>query len=216
MSKSSGAGRLVQVHAAVLDVHDVHGLRDAAGGHLGAGRALPSTPTVCGSGANELLKGWQFTPQTVSDTITGKDFGNVAAVTCSPDGTIPSPPWLDYDVNIPPSSCSTGGSKRTPGSSSTRESRTARRTSDVWTGDSQGATVPLLEHINFPDALNADGTLKYTHLVYTDAFPFTGGPQTMPSCKVDPREPADHTKLASRRLQNPAARTCFRQERRHA
>ena len=59
--------------------------------------------TVCGpnqngNGAsgvpNELLKGLQFTPRSVGATITGKDFGNVAAVTCNPDGTVPSPTWL--------------------------------------------------------------------------------------------------------------------------
>ena len=60
-----------------------------------------------------------------------------------------------------------------------------------------GFRVPLLEHINFPDALNADGTLKYTHLVYTDPFPFTGTPQTMPACKVDPRSSSDPTQLSS-------------------
>ena len=62
---------------------------------------LPSTTTICGpnengNGAsgvpNELLKGLQFTPGTVGATITGMDFGNVAAVTCNPDGTVPSQP----------------------------------------------------------------------------------------------------------------------------
>ena len=77
---------------------------------------LPSTTTICGpnqngNGAsgvpNELLKGLQFTPQSVGATITGKDFGNVAAVTCNPDGTIPPAPG--YDINLPPGTCSTGG-----------------------------------------------------------------------------------------------------------
>ena len=158
---------------------------------------LPSTPTVCGSGANELLKGWQFTPQTISDTITGKDFGNVVAVTCNPDGSIPTPPGSDYDVNLPPSSCTTDGSKAHTGFVVDSGVQNGTPYVKLWTGDSQGATVPLLEHINFPDALSPDGTLKYTHLVYTDAFPFTGALQTMPSCKVDPRDPADHTKLAT-------------------
>ena len=57
--------------------------------------------------------------------------------------------------------------------------------------------MPLLEHISFPNALNPNGTLKYTHLVYTDPFPFTGTPQTMKSCNVDPRDPSDHTKLSA-------------------
>ena len=51
---------------------------------------LPSSTIAC-SGTNELPKGLQFTPQTVSDTIIGKDFGNVAAVTCNPTGSVPSP-----------------------------------------------------------------------------------------------------------------------------
>ena len=159
---------------------------------------LPSTTTVCGSGANELLKGWQFTPQTGSDTITGKDFGNVAAVTCSPDGTVPSPNPGTYDVNIPPSSCSTGGSKQHTGFVVDSGVQNGTPYVSVWTGDSQGTTVPLLEHINFPDALNADGTLEYTHLVYTDAFPFDpGNLKAMPSCKVDPRDPAHLMQLSS-------------------
>jgi hypothetical protein len=166
---------------------------------------LPSSTTICGpnkngNGAsgvpNELLKGLQFTPGTVGATITGQDFGNVAAVTCNPDGTVPSPPG--YDVNLPPSTCSTTGTKSHTGFvvDSGFEIDGTPFVS-VWTGDSLGAKVPLLEHINFPDALNADGTLKYTHLVYTDPFPFTGTPQTMPACKVDPRSSSDPTQLSS-------------------
>jgi hypothetical protein len=158
---------------------------------------LPSTPSVCGSGANELLKGLVFTPSTVGATITGKDFGNVAAVTCNPDGSVPSPNPGTYDVNIPPSNCSTGGSKAHTGfvvDSGVRPDGTPFVS--VWSGDATGATVPLLEHINFPDVLNADGTLKYTHLVYTDAFPFTGALETMPRCNVDPRSSSDHTQLS--------------------
>jgi hypothetical protein len=158
---------------------------------------LPSTDTVC-SGTNELPKGLHPTPHSVSDTITGEDFGNVAAVTCNPDGTVPSPNPGTYDVNIPPSSCTTGGSKQHTGfvvDSGIQPNGTPYVS--VWTGDSLGTKVPLLEHINFPNALNADGTLEYTHLEYTDAFPFTGALQTMPSCQVDPRDPANHTKLAT-------------------
>jgi len=33
--------------------------------------------------------------------------------------------------------------------------------------------------------------------VYTDPFPFTGTPQTMPACKVDPRDTSDPTKLSA-------------------
>ena len=168
---------------------------------------LPSTTTVCGpsqngNGAsgvpNELLKGLQFQPQSVGDTITGKDFGNVAAVTCNPDGSVPSPNPGAYDVNIPPSSCSTGGSKARTGFVVDSGLQDGTPFVSVWTGDSNGAKVPLLEHINFPNALNADGTLKYTHLVYTDPFPFTGALQTMPSCKVDPRDSSDPTQLSAR------------------
>jgi hypothetical protein len=167
---------------------------------------LPSTQTVCGSGANELPKGLQFMPGSVSDTITGKDFGNVEAVTCNPDGTVPSPNPGTYAVNVPPSSCTTGGSKQHTGfvvDSGLQPNGTPYVS--VWTGDSLGAKVPLLEHINFPNALNADGTLEYTHLVYTDAFPFTGALQTMPSCQVDPRDPTDHTKLATHYLDQSTA-----------
>ena len=159
---------------------------------------LPSSPSVC-SGANELLKGNQFKPATEDATIIDQDFGNVAAVLCnSQDGSVPSPNPGTYDVNVPPSSCSTGGSKANTGfvvDSGVQPDGTPYVS--VWTGDSQGAKVPLLEHINFPDALTADGTLQYTHLVYTDPFPFTGTPQTMPSCKVDPRDSSDHTKLST-------------------
>jgi hypothetical protein len=167
---------------------------------------LPSTTTICGpnqngngaSGApNELLKGLQFTPQTISDTITGKDFGNVAAVTCNPDGSVPSPNPGTYNVNLPPSTCSTSGTKANTGFVVDSGVQNGTPYVSVWTGDSQGAKVPLLEHINFPNALNPDGTLQYTHLVYTDAFPFTGALVTMPSCKVDPRDSSDLTQLAT-------------------
>ena len=167
---------------------------------------LPSTNTICGpnqngngaSGApNELLKGLQFTPQTISDTITGKDFGNVAAVTCNPDGSVPTPNPGTYNVNLPPSTCTTSGTKANTGFVVDSGTQNGAPFVSVWTGDSQGAKVALLEHINFPNALNPDGTLQYTHLVYTDAFPFTGALVTMPSCKVDPRDSTDHTQLST-------------------
>ena len=118
---------------------------------------LPSTDTLCGPtahgtpGANELLKGLQFKPSTISDTITSQDFGNVAAVTCNPDGSIPSPPGSGYDVNLPTSACSTGGgSKTNTGFVVDYGVNGTTPYVSVWSGDSQGAKVPLLEHINFP------------------------------------------------------------------
>ena len=74
------------------------------------------------------------------------------AVTCNPDGSVPSPNPGSYDVNVPPSSCSTGGSKAHTGfvvDSGVQPNGTPFVS--VWTGDSQGANVPLLEHINFPE-----------------------------------------------------------------
>jgi hypothetical protein len=167
-------------------------------------KPLPDTTTVCGpnlngNGANdvpnELLKGLQFTASSAGDTITGKDFGNVAAVTCNPDGTLPTP--NGYDVSLPPGTCSTTGTKAHTGFVVDSGVKDNTPYVSVWSGDANGAKVPLLEHISFPNALNPDGTLKYTHLVYTDPFPFTGTPQTMKSCNVDPRDPSDHTKLSA-------------------
>ena len=160
----------------------------------------------------------QFKPQTISDTIIGQDFGNVAAVTCDPDGSVPTPPGSGYDVNLPTSACSTGGgSKTNTGFVVDYGVNGTTPYVSVWTGDSKGAKVPLLEHINFPNALNADGTLQYTHLVYTDEFPFTGALVTMPSCKLDPRDSSDPTQLRQRHTRTRTTRVpCSRTTRRRA
>ena len=167
---------------------------------------LPSSTTVCGpnkngNGAsgvpNELLKGLQFTP----GNGRRHDHRQGLRATSRQSRAIPTEPFLlppGYDVNLPPSTCSTTGTKAHTGfvvDSGVEPDGTPFVS--VWTGDSLGAKVPLLEHINFPDALNPDGTLKYTHLVYTDPFPFTGTPVTMPACKVDPRDASDPTKLST-------------------
>ena len=77
----------------------------------------------------------------------------------------------------------------------------------VWSGDATGSPVPLLEHITLPDSLQADGTLKYTHLLYTDTFPFDlSHAPTMPACNVDPRSSSDPTQLSTSPIDytNPA------------
>ena len=54
--------------------------------------------------------------------------------------------------------------------------------------------VPLIEKWVFPDPLKADGTPKYTHVNYTDVFPYNPSvAQELPQCQVDPRVTDDMT-----------------------
>jgi SdrD B-like protein len=56
----------------------------------------------------------------------------------------------------------------------------------------QNPEVPLIQKWVFTDPLNADGTPKYTHVDYTDVFPYNpNDAKQLPMCKLDPRDPSD-------------------------
>ena len=54
--------------------------------------------------------------------------------------------------------------------------------------------TPMIEKWVFPDPIKADGTPEFTHVDYTDVFPYDpSAAQELPQCQVDPRVVDDMT-----------------------
>jgi hypothetical protein len=162
-------------------------------GTWGQSEPLPTSADVC-TGTNELPKGQQFTPSTGSATVT-KNFG----VDPSVAEPIPCPPQTPFGSD------QTGGELQIqlatckPNQTFVFQTGTIG-TDDSWASvfaaDQSGSTrnpeVPLVEKWVFTDPLNADGTPKYTHVAYTDVFPYDpSAAKPLPMCKLDPRDPSD-------------------------
>ena len=68
----------------------------------------------------------------------------------------------------------------------------------VFAGDqvvtAQNPETPMIEKWVFPDPIKADGTPAFTHVDYTDVFPYVpSAAQQLPQCQVDPRVADDMT-----------------------
>lgn len=160
------------------------------GGVWAESQPLPSSNDVC-SATGELLKGNQPQATSISDSLTGNNFGNVVAVSGTSGALGASGTDAKYNVQL-------GAGKNVPFVvNAGTVSGTGTPFVSLWAGDSTQQVTPLLEQISFTEnALNADGTVK--NLVYTDTFPFVlPNAKTMMRCKVDPRDPLDLTKLAA-------------------
>ena len=167
---------------------------------------LPSTPNICGAGS-ELIKGWVFTPQTATDTITAKDLGNVPAVLqpCSPPQPFGPPASGNVSYSIQLAACKPGQTfvfALIPAVVDGIDTNTPPTVS-VWVGDETQTKVPLVEKIVFPFTIQPGATEPLLIMHYDDTFPFSiVGAPTMPFCNLDPRDPAalsnpDFTLLAA-------------------
>ena len=166
----------------------------AASGDWAQSEPDPSSMNHCLNGT-DLPKGYVLTPGGEGASITGNDFGNVPAHSAStgtittPDNTYQANLGSPKDVNVVINDGTTSDGKPYV---------------SLWSGDSTGTKVPILEKITFPNGLNDDGTFKYTQVEYTDGFPFVpADAKPMPACKVDPRDPADPDSLTTE-FKNPS------------
>jgi hypothetical protein len=144
---------------------------------------LPNAANLC-SGTNELPKGYNLAPSSISDSFTGKDFGNVPSVA---QGVCPpSAPFglsdLSYLIQL-------AGCK--PGVTFVFDEGTTPPNNtpfvSVWSSDATQPPMPMVEKITLADPITG-GQPSYTKLKYTDTFPFLpGNLATMPYCLKDPR-----------------------------
>ena len=137
----------------------------------------PASGNVC-SHTGELPKGYAFTPTSVTQTIAGKDFGNVTSQLCT-SGPFGVPSYQIQFASCKPNQSYVFNSGTTPA---------GKPFVSVSAGDqTNAAEVPLVERITWPyDASNGQNQLK---VLYTDVFPFDlAAVQTMQYCKLDPRD----------------------------
>ena len=177
---------------------------------------LPSTTTVCGpnkngNGAsgvpNELLKGLQFTASrsaTRSPARTSATSPRSRAIPTEPFHTQPG-------LRRQPSArtCSTGGRRRTPGSSSTRAGRTARRSSASGAATPTGSPVPAARahHLAGCAEPGRDAQVHaprlHGHVPVRRAHP-----QTMPCLQRRPAGSVRSHAALGERLHEPGQRGC--------
>lgn len=150
---------------------------------------LPSAGDICGS--PNLPKGQQFTPTLGSDSFT-ENFGVAPAIgegTCPPQTPFGGD-QTGGELQIQLGQCKAGqtfvfdtGNYPPPNGAPW---------ASVWAGDQTLVKVPMIEKWLFPDPIKADGTPTYTHIDYTDVFPYDPSvAQQMPMCKLDPRDSSD-------------------------
>jgi SdrD B-like protein len=142
----------------------------------------PSSANVC-SASDELAKGYQFTPTSASQKITGDDFGNAGSTTCTP-APFGLPNYQIQFATCKPDQSYVFSSGTTPA---------GKPYVSVWAGDQTNATeVPLVEKITWPyDATK--GQNQFT-VLYTDDYPFDlTKVKTMQYCQLDPRDGSEFT-----------------------
>jgi SdrD B-like domain len=148
------------------------------------------TPAAC-TGTGELKKGYSFTATSAAQDITGKDFGNVPAITepCPP----PSPFGTDPNYQIQLATCKAGQTFVFSSTSAVIDgnSNTPSPTFSVFVGDETQPLVPLVEKIVAPFTIVTPTILNpqpLVTLVYDDTFPFSlADAVPMPFCQRDPR-----------------------------
>lgn len=174
-STSSDSNGLYTLYAPVSSTATYTVCETAPSGTWAQTEPLPSSADVC---ASPLRKGHSIQALSTAP-ITGIDFGNVPAATCT-DGS-PNP---DYTVKV---DC-TGKGAFFYGSG---QDASDNPFVSVFAADSTQSVTPVAEKIVFPNHYLPDGTFAYTKLAYTDTFPVNpANVQPMPACLIDPRDPS--------------------------
>jgi hypothetical protein len=165
-------------------------------GIAGSWAQTESLPTAANSCAtlSGLPKGQQFQPGTANAVETA-NFGVVSSVS-EPTPCPPQVPFgadqTDGELQIQLAGCK-------PFQTFTFNNGTLPDGSlwaSVFAADQvvtpANPEVPLIEKWTFPDPIKADGTPTFTHVDYTDVFPYDpAAAQELPQCKLDPRDPGD-------------------------
>ena len=155
----------------------------AASGTWAQSQPLPSSPNICGP--LERSKGYEFTPASASQSITGKDFGNVTAVPCSGGSVRPRATRTTRSSLQPARSEAPPVSRLRPGRGPSLLARVGRRFDRRLAAAGREARLAVR-----PDR----GSDAYT-VVYNDSFPLTGPAKTMKFCLLDPRTDPTGTTL---------------------
>ena len=151
----------------------------------------PSAPNLC-TGANELPKGFTFTPQVGSLSGTG-DFGNVAADACTgSNGPLNPLGPLNYEIGT----CKPGDIYAFNSSTLPADAPKYPGAPYVTYGVGGPRTdrVPTVERLTVPDPYGTDLQPVYKSILYTNSstFPFDSTSfisslTLMPYCNFDPR-----------------------------
>jgi hypothetical protein len=150
---------------------------------------LPSSADLCTS--PNLEKGYQFTASTSLTgwpSLTGYDFGNNVAQTCTEDGT-PVTGSFGSGASDTIESCKGGQTYSFAAGTVSSGTYNGSPYVSVFAGDQSGALggkKPTTEVITLPDP-NVNGEWQFTHLFYTDTFPYDPSTlEEMPLCNPDP------------------------------
>lgn len=142
-------------------------------------------PTAADLCSGNLQKGYEFTPTSSTQNISGDDFGNVTALGCT--GGIPNTYQIQF-ATCKPNESYVFNSGTTP---------SGKPFVSVFPSDQTNPTlVPDVEKITWPyDPTKGQNQFD---LYYTDAYPFNlSNLQAMPFCQVDPRTGPDSLTLGS-------------------
>ena len=155
---------------------------------------LPTAANSCAPPLSGLQKGQQFTPSTPRANVT-KNFGVDPAV----NEPTPCPPQVPFGSNQTNGELQIQLAGCKPFQTFTFSNGTLPDGSlwaSVFAADQvvtpANPEIPLIEKWTFPDPIKADGTPTFTHVDYTDVFPYDpAAAQELPQCKLDPRDPSD-------------------------
>jgi SdrD B-like protein len=139
--------------------------------------------------SGELARGYTFTATSATQAVTGQDFGNVPAVTCSS----PFDPFGDGSYLVKLAACKTNNFVFNHGTTSGGKPFVS-----LWADDQTKPKQPMVEKITWP--YNVSGGQNQFKVLYTDAFPFDVNQlKAMQYCQLDPRDPsgADGLTLSS-------------------
>ncbi|HKD94309.1 MAG TPA: SdrD B-like domain-containing protein [Gaiellaceae bacterium] len=157
---------------------------------------LPTDPNSCAT-LTGLPKGQSFQPTTATPTVTRNfgvdqsEFENAPQPPCPPEVPFGAD-QTNGELQIKLAGCKPsqtfvfGNGTLADGS----------LWASVFAADqvvtSSNPEVPAIEKWVFPDPIKADGTPRFTHVDYTDVFPYDPAvAQELPECRLDPRDPSD-------------------------
>jgi len=139
---------------------------------------------VC-TASGELSRGYTFTATSPTQTVTDRDFGNVAAAAC----TSPFDPFGDGTYLVRLATCKSNTYVFNHGTTPA-----GRIFVSLWAHDQSQPNQPLVEKITWP--YNQSQGQNQFKVLYTDAFPFDLSQlHEMKYCQVDPRDASDTSGL---------------------
>lgn len=144
------------------------------------------TGSTAGCESGDLAKGWTLTKPGSTQSLS-KNFGNVAAITCTAGST------------FGPANYRVGTCKPTQRYVFNSGIMNGKPFVSYWVGDTSQAAVPTVEKVTLPDAIQ-NGQPQYRNLFYEDGggFPVDASSlRQMQYCNLDPRDGSEFGLSAS-------------------